>query len=130
MAFRFIVSLCFVSGVMIMLSFSKGEAEVRLFPRKNVVLAEIPISNSKTMYYIADRDNIHIGKIDRKLIDYISKQKGEKCIAITGLSGVITAKEMRKLANTKVIELSHIEQDSLDRAIALREPLPKVISTN
>lgn len=144
MAFRFFVSLCFVSGVMIMLSFSRGETEVRLFPRKNVVLAEIPISSSKTMYYIADRDNIHIGKMDRKLIDYISKQKGEKCIAITGFSGVILAntiinndsisanpniKEMRKLANTKVIELSHIEQDSLERAIALREPLPRVIST-
>lgn len=129
MAFRFVVSAFFVGGLMHIFSFSGVDAEVRVFPRRNVCLAEISISKSKTMYYIADRDNIHIGKGDKKLIEYISQRPGEKCIAITGLSGVMIIKEMRKLNNVKVIELSHLEQDTIERAIGLREPLPTVISS-
>lgn len=127
-AFRLLSSV--VIGLLLLKVFnteSKNTNQTNIYPLQGVVVAEIPLSQSKNFIYIADRRNKQYPKADYSLLKYLSNSDKELIIGITGNIGMATLDKLRKTKSVKAFELNFDKQRSLEKMLNLNTKFQRII---
>lgn len=98
-----------------------------IYPLQSVVVAEIPLSQSKNFIYIADRRNKQYPKADYSLLKYLSNSDKEFIIGITGNIGMATLDKLRKSKSVKAFELNFDKQRALEKMLNLNTKFQRII---
>ena len=131
--FRFgVVILCSLGVCVILQSpFLRHRETVSIYPLKNLSVAEIPMTNGKIFYYLADRRNKQFAVGDYNLKNYLASQLDDERNIVLGLTGnvgiatydLLKAKYKKQI---KPIALSIEEQRKIDSLLGLKQRLPQI----
>lgn len=128
LAFRTLSSGIILVLLMIILN-SKQENIIRtnIYPLQSVVVAEIPLSQSKNFIYIADRRNKQYPKADYSLLKYLSNCDKELVIGITGNIGMATLDKLKNSKSVKAFELNFNKQRALEKMLNINTKFQRII---
>ncbi len=126
--FRSVVSVVAIILIFVIVKNYENPSNVKIYPLKQVVIAEIPLSEDETYFYIADRKIINKPYPLNKVIEYLSIKKQNITVGITGPLGLATVQELQKNKKVNIQILGKRDQKSIEKLFKLNTDFAKYIN--
>lgn len=128
LSFRSGVSLTALILFMVIL---KKENEKEVFPLDNNVVCIMKLNDNVKLVYVSDRKYTNKAIKDYYLEKYLTEMNDSLYLAVTGISSLGLADEIKKKSKIKrIVEIDIENQRKLNRLLGLNERLPQLIKIN
>ncbi len=103
------------------------ERNIRIYPRPQYVAAFIPLDDTTTFAYLADRKPAQYPFRDYHMEQHFINSQDSLIIGVTGNAGQNIYDYVSKERPTKCIEISHKIQEKIEKSLNLKYELPQII---